>query len=306
MNEAPPNDTIRHFTPLFHNLRTSFKMKGVDIGTHMSIFVKKNGRMVVVDAITLSPEAKAEFDTLTKDGTLVDAVLAVHPFHTLAFKSFHEAYPNLKYFGTPRHIRRNDIPWTDALKRDDPKSLTRPEWAPEIELRIPEGAEYDSPFPEEKNHFISVFVYHKTSKTMHVDDSLIYAEQPNLLMKAFGYSAGNLSYHPSMYFLGLNGLNSFTGATATNSVSLRQKDPNAPLIFSKWMDDTLNTWNDIENLATAHIGVKMGGAHEAIRSLHESTKPKLRAMSMLRGGKKNVKEDAEEVPTFNVQGAECG
>lgn len=40
----------------------------------------------------------------------------------------------------------------------------------------------------------------------------------------------------------------------------------APLQFRDWMKQLLDDW-DFDNLCTAHIGIKMGGAHDAVREL---------------------------------------
>ena len=58
---------------------------GINIGTHMSLLKLSTGRFLVIDTIPLSENVKADFDELTQGGALVDAVLATHPFHTLAF-----------------------------------------------------------------------------------------------------------------------------------------------------------------------------------------------------------------------------
>lgn len=40
----------------------------------------------------------------------------------------------------------------------------------------------------------------------------------------------------------------------------------APLQFRDWMNKLLEDW-DFDNLCTAHMGVKMGGAHNAVKDL---------------------------------------
>lgn len=40
----------------------------------------------------------------------------------------------------------------------------------------------------------------------------------------------------------------------------------APLQFRDWMNKLLDDW-DFDNLCTAHIGVKMGDAHTALKDL---------------------------------------
>jgi hypothetical protein len=73
---------------------------------------------------------------LTENGTKIEAVLATHPFHTLAFPAFHKSYPALKYYGTPRHLKNQpEIGWVGDL--NDCK--TRALWSPEVEMRIPAG-----------------------------------------------------------------------------------------------------------------------------------------------------------------------
>ncbi|XP_037040281.1 uncharacterized protein LOC119077195 isoform X2 [Bradysia coprophila] len=230
----------------FWNVRVPFRMVGVEIGTHMSIIRLQNGRFLIIDTVAMNDELKHEFNQLTSNGSNIEAVVAVHPFHTLAYSAFHKLYPNVKYYGTPRHLRKiSEIHWAGQLDADENKELLS-KWAPEVELRIPDGAEYYNPRPEAINHFVSVFVYHSKSKTLHVDDTLIYIETSiwpiNLLLQP-----GSLIFHPSL-IIGL------------------KPDAEAPLQFHKWMNQILKDWN-IENLCTAHVGVKVGGAQSAIQKL---------------------------------------
>lgn len=95
------------------------------------------------------------------------------------------------------------------------------------------GAEYFNPQPESTNHFISVFVYHPASKTLHVDDTLLYGK-------------GSVIFPPSMMIDGL------------------YPTAEAPLQFRDWMKQMLNDWN-FDNLCAAHMGLKAGGAHAAVQ-----------------------------------------
>lgn len=93
----------------------------------------------MIDTVVISDELKREFDEITNNGTKIEAVLAVHPFHTLAYSAFHKLYPNVKYYGTPRHIRKiTEINWAGQLDNTENKALLS-KWAPEVELRIPAG-----------------------------------------------------------------------------------------------------------------------------------------------------------------------
>ena len=122
----------------FWNVRGHFKIlaKLVDIETQMSIIRLANGRFLVIDTVEMNDQLRQEINHLTNNGEKIEAVLATHPFHTLAFPSFYQAYPNAHYYGTPRHLRRlTNIPWKGSL--DD--CHVRQIWEPQVELRIPAG-----------------------------------------------------------------------------------------------------------------------------------------------------------------------
>src|ERR1700722_14930496 len=76
--------------PGFWNIRTSFRVfaKMVDVGTHMSIIQLKNGNFLILDTIELNRRLVADIDRLTNKGKRIEAVIATHPFHTLAFQAF--------------------------------------------------------------------------------------------------------------------------------------------------------------------------------------------------------------------------
>jgi hypothetical protein len=236
----------------FWNVRGTFKMYlVVDIQTQMSIIQLENGKFLIIDTIEMDDKLRKEIDQLTNNGQKIEAVIAAHPFHTLFFPSFYQAYPNASYYGTPRHLRKlTNIPW----KGDFTDCNIRKKWEPEVKLRIPAGAEFINPQPESSNHFISVFVYHPYSKTLHVDDTIMYTEDPGWILRLIGYKRGTLFFHPSMDSDGLH--------------------PNAaaPFLFRDWMKNMLNDWK-FDNICTAHIGVKIGGAHEAVTTLLEKTEP---------------------------------
>lgn len=111
----------------------------MEIGTHMSLIQLRNGNFLVIDTVVLSDQLQGELNELTSNGTKIEAVLAVHPFHTLAYSAFHKLYPNVQYYGTPRHLRKlTEIKWAGQLDENENKALLS-KWAPEVELRIPAG-----------------------------------------------------------------------------------------------------------------------------------------------------------------------
>ena len=122
----------------FWNIRVNFKRFAglVDIGSHMSLIQLRNGSFLIINPIILNDHSRSEVNCLTDNGTMIEAVIGVHPFHTLAFPSFYEIYPKARYYGTPRHLRRlKQIPWAGSL--DD--CQIRRKWEPEVEMRIPAG-----------------------------------------------------------------------------------------------------------------------------------------------------------------------
>ena len=134
---ADPTAKLNRFVEIgvgFYNLKTPFYCKEVlggliDIGTHMSLLKLESGRFIVIDTCPLDPCAKKELDSLTMNGTLIDGVVATHPFHTTYFEPFHTLYPNLKYYGTPRHIRNIDvIEWAGDISKEAVRAL----WEPEV------------------------------------------------------------------------------------------------------------------------------------------------------------------------------
>jgi len=138
--------------PGFWNIRGHFKLFVgiIDIGTHMSVARLANGKYLVIDTIPLLPEIKQELDQLTSFGSNIEAVVATHPFHTLAFRGFYKEYPNVPYYGTPRHLRViPEIPWAGNLWDCD----TRNKWNPDIQMRIPAGAEFVGSFAREDEPF---------------------------------------------------------------------------------------------------------------------------------------------------------
>eukprot|EP01097_Dermamoeba_algensis_P011023 TRINITY_DN8388_c0_g1_i1.p1 TRINITY_DN8388_c0_g1~~TRINITY_DN8388_c0_g1_i1.p1 ORF type:complete len:306 (-),score=54.00 TRINITY_DN8388_c0_g1_i1:77-922(-) len=271
--------------PGFWNIRGSFKIALglVNIGNHMSILKLNNGKFLVIDAIPLTDSIKAGIDSLTENGKLIEAVVATHPFHTLAFPGFCAVYPNVPYYGTPRHLRNQpQIPWVGSV--DD--CAVRKKWSPEVEMRIPAGAEFVAPQPEKYNHFSSVFVFHAASKTFHVDDTIMYAESPGLLLRLAGFKEGSMAFHPTIKNVGL------------------LPNPEAPYQFRDWLAGVINDW-DFDNICTAHMGNKIGGAKEQLKHVLAQHEFLFKELSEKR--QKNSSHDNENAQhEIIVNDCECG
>src|SRR5262245_21439870 len=97
----------------FWNIRAPLVVLGVlPVGTHASLVRRPNGKYVLLDACSLDEPTKRWLDEQTSGGYKLEAVLHLHPFHTLFAKRVHEAYPNAKQYGTERHHKKLDkLPW---------------------------------------------------------------------------------------------------------------------------------------------------------------------------------------------------
>ena len=193
--KAPQFERLMEIGDGFWNIRGRFKVLAgmLNLGTHMSVCRRANGRFVIVDTIDLTPDVLAELNILTHAGELIDAVIATHPYHTLAFRAFYAAFPKCPYYGTPRHLNTiPEIPWEGEIMSN--KDL----FSPDLDLRIPAGAEYVLPLPARSNHLSNVFVLHRQSKTIHNDDCVLCFQQPPLLMRLMGYKDGDMHFHPSL------------------------------------------------------------------------------------------------------------
>jgi len=243
--------------PGFWNLRASFTFAfgAIDIGTQMSFLRLNSGKFLVLDTCDVSASTKAEIDELTQNGTLIEAVVATHPYHTMYFTPFHKLYPSPKYYGTPRHIRNNKVvPWAGDINDE----TVRTQWESEgVEIRIPEGAEFIN---ANDSHFTSAFVFHRESRTLHDDDTIMFFENPGFLLRLAGAKNGGMDLHMTMLKDGL--------------------DPTAeaPMQFYNWMEKLLQDW-DFDNIAAAHTGVKIGGAKHQLTEILAKYKPKLEELA---------------------------
>lgn len=209
----------------------------------MSFIRLENGRIVVIDTCdTSNTEINTEINLLTKNGELIEAVVATHPFHTLFFRQFYAKFPNCKYYGTPRHLEIiPDIPWAGSVNDESIRSI----WNPEIEIRIPDGADFVN--VSQDNHFISAFVFHKNSKVIHVDDTIMYLDNPSCILRCCaGLKPNSMMLHVSLY----------------QHKALIPK-ANSAALFKAWVDKLMVDW-DFDTIATAHTANKVGGAKEML------------------------------------------
>lgn len=259
-----------HFTnfieiaPGFWHLRVPFYVgKGplkLDISNHMSVCQLSSGAFVCIDAVQLSSSAKAELDQITDNGQLLVAVVTTHPFHTSYIEALHELYPSSatrKWFGCPRHLRKfPNISWAGDLNTCQARNALEPD----IAMQIPAGMEFVDPQPASTNHAATVFVLHRPSKTLFVDDCLMYFDKPSTLMRIAGKSAGSLHFHSML-------MNQSLYPTAE-----------APIEFQSWLTKLLEDWQ-FDHLVAAHIGNCYCDAHGKVQKCLTAAEGKLRRRS---------------------------
>ena len=217
-----------HISDDFWNIRGSFKIAGIiDIGTQASLVRLKSGKFVFLDSYTLDGSVLREVDQLTNHGKNVAAVLNLHPFHTIHVKWMHEHYPKARHFGTARHLSKfRDLKWQGSRTED---IATQAKFAADFEFSVPRGVDFIS--DDENVHFSSVLVFHPASKTIHVDDTLMYIRLP-VLMRFFGLTDA-VSFHLTLS-------------------KVLEKRPGAAQDFRHWAGELAENWQDAANLCAAH------------------------------------------------------
>jgi hypothetical protein len=227
----------------FWNIRGSFKIAGVvDVGTHASLVRRANGKFVLLDSYTLTDALERDVRAATNDGQDVEAILNVHPFHTIHVRRTHQQFPNAKLYGTARHVSRApELPW-EPLRTEDPALHAM--FADDLDFSVPRGVDFIS--SNEHVHFSSVLVWHRASKTIHVDDTFNYIRLPKAA-RIVGRT-DVLSFHPTL-------------------AKALEKRPGAVADFREWAKELIERWRDAENLCAAHSAALLGEKNQG-SSIH--------------------------------------
>lgn len=214
------SDPLIHVADDFWNIRGSFKIFGVvDIGTHASLVRRPNGRFVLLDAYTLSGDIEQQVRDLTDGGAAVEAILNLHPFHTIHVQRSHEQFPQARLYGTSRHIAKApNLPW-QSEHTDDPALHALFD---EFTFSLPSGVDFIS--SDENVHFSSVLAIHNASGTLHVDDTLMNTNLPFV---------GGVRFHPTLN----KALQPRAGAASE---------------FREWAKSFADQCSTVDNLCAAH------------------------------------------------------
>lgn len=221
----------------FWNIRGEFKIAGIiNIGTHASLLRRSNGKFVILDGYTLRGDVKEQVDALTNNGKDLEAIINLHPFHTMHVEKSHEQYPDAKLYGTQRHTTRfPDLPWRPELSESDACAKL---FGADLEFSVPAGVDFIS--SNEHLHFSSVLAYHPASKTIHSDDTLMYLELPGLL--------GMLKTPQVQFHMTL--------------AQTLERRAGAADDFRNWATGLARQWSDAENLCAAHSAVLLGSEND--------------------------------------------
>lgn len=215
-------DRIVEVADGFWNIRGSFKIAGLlDIGTQMSLVRRANGRFLLLDSYEIGGSVLDEVMALTDGGEAVDAVLNLHPFHTVHVAATHAQFPNATLVGASRHRDlAPDLPW-HALTIDHPDLHAA--FADDLDFMVPAGVDFISDDP--KLHFSSVLAFHRASRVLHVDDTLTYVPVPIV---------GGLGFHPTL-------------------AKTLEKRAGAAAAFRAWALELAARCDQVDHVCTAHM-----------------------------------------------------
>lgn len=255
---------ILHVSDDFWNIRGSFKIGGIlDVGTQTSLVRRANGRFVFLDSYTLSDSVRREVSARTRDGQDIEAIINLHPFHTIHVRAMHRAFPNALLFGTTRHrAQLPELPWQPTLSEDP---ATHARFAEDLEFFVPRGVDFVS--ANERVHLSSVLAWHRASRTLHVDDTFTYMRMPWPLRVLA--PTGLLRIHPTL-------------------PRALERRAGAARDFRRWVEELAERCRDIEHLCAAHTAALLrtdsGASIPALlRKALEKAEPALRAHELKYG-----------------------
>lgn len=234
----------------FWNIRGTFRLGGVlNIGTHCSLVKLTSGKFVFLDSYTLTDDLRAQVMALTNNGQDVEAVLNLHPFHTVHCAQMAKDFPQAIFYGSSRHHKKvPEVQWAKDLVESDAVA----ERYPELKFSISQGIHYIA--PNEMIHAGSLLAFHPASKSLHVDDT--FMSPPTKLLEAV---LPELLLHP------------------TTKKALKN-EPNAGKEYCDWASNLAHEWREVRNFCAAHsylVKFKEGEFEKALLKAIAKARPKL-------------------------------
>lgn len=244
------SDTSHDLGAGFWNIRGSFKIGGViNIGTHCSLIQLPSAKFIFLDSYTLTGQVREQVMALTNNGQEVEAVLNVHPFHTVHCAQMAKDFPQALFYGSSRHRKQvPEVQWSTDLVESDAVAKRYPE----LKFSMSEGIYYIS--PNEMIHAGSLLVYHPASQSLHVDDTFM-----TLPAKMLGTILPELILHPTTKHALLD-------------------TPNAGKQYCDWATQIAHEWRDTRHFCAAHsymVTFKAGEFEQALLTAIAKIRPKL-------------------------------
>ena len=244
------NDEIYDLGAGFWSIRGSFIKNGIiDIGVQCALIKRPSGRFIFLDSYTLTGDLRQQVMALTNEGRDVEAVLNVHPFHTVHCAQMAQDFPQATFYGSSRHPQQvPEVSWANDLVESDAVA----EHYPELQFSIPKGIHYIA--PDENVHASSLLVYHPASQSIYVDDT--FEIPPS---KLFNAVQPNLGLHP------------------TTKKALKE-EPNAGKHYCDWAVGLAHEWRNVRHFCGAHSGLMVfeeGQFEAALLSVIDNTRNEL-------------------------------
>jgi len=242
-------DEIKDLGAGFWNIRGSFKVGGVlDVGAQCSLIKLASGKFIFLDSYELKDDVRDTVMKLTNDGQDVEAVLNVHPFHTVHCEQMAKDFPQATFYGSRRHPEQTpNVDWSDDLVESEAVAKRYPE----LEFSMPKGIYYIA--PDDSVHAGSLLVYHPASKSLHVDDTfmtppikLLDAVLPEVLLQP-------------------------------DTKKALKDEPDAAKQYCDWATQLAQDW-DVRNFCAAHthlVKFEQGQFKETLLKTIDSARPKL-------------------------------
>ncbi len=234
----------------FWNIRGTFRLGGVlNIGTQCSLVKLSSEKFVFLDSYTLTDDVRAQVMALTNNGQDVEAVLNLHPFHTVHCTQMAKDFPQATFYGSSRHHKKvPEVQWAKDLVESDAVAKRYPE----LKFSISQGIHYIA--PNEMIHAGSLLAFHPASKSLHVDDT--FMSPPTKLLEAV---LPELLLHP------------------TTKKALKN-ETNAGKQYCDWASKLAHDWRDVRNFCAAHsylVKFKDGEFEKALLKAIAKARPKL-------------------------------
>lgn len=220
-------DQIHDLGNGFWNIRGSFVRNGmIDIGNQSALVKLESGKFILLDSYTLTGEVREQVMALTNNGQDIEAVLNVHPFHTVHCAQVAKDFPKATFYGSARHHKEvPEVDWSE----DYVESKAVAERYPELEFSVPKGIYYIA--PDDSVHSGSLLVFHPASRSLYVDDTI---ETPP--SKLFNAVQTGINLHAS-------------------SLKALKDEPNAGAEYCDWAIKLAHNWREVRNFCSAHSGL---------------------------------------------------